>query len=555
MNPPAPIPTPAAPGTPDPGRLPARPSAPGLRRSFTLISGAALFEAAATGLLGLVVAHLLRPAGQGLVSRARLWQGYAGMVDLGLLTLTFREVVALEARGQGAEADRVRGVAWTFQFLLAAVVFMALLATAGFLGLGGGEDGDGRVVGALLAVAAVEYLLSNVCSVADLHHRSLERFPRLAAAQMGCAALNVAVTAATLAPLGPLAPVLGTAGSAGLRLWLLRRRVPWGVTPAWDFARLRRMVVVAAPLALSTFVDSWNRLIDRTFIVAVWPHQAALGLFSGAGALVPFGWSIFASVGSVFQPRIFRLMTRATVPAVRATIARYNAFLALLAAAMFAAYASVVPLFYGHVFVRYVAGLEASLALGLKLCHVGLMQAPTFVLLSRDADRRWTFNAALAAGLLLNAALCAAAVWPEWAGAAAGTWAPVPAGEGEALAAGALLQAQPGLARVAVASGAAFLACALVLQTLAYGALGLPRRLVVVHAALPVALTLPGALALRHYALGGPRPAAALALAGAGNLLGTGLLLLGWWFATQRTPPWRLAAPGADDALGPAPGE
>jgi O-antigen/teichoic acid export membrane protein len=248
-----------------------------------------------TGARGLLLATLLGPEAFGAWAMFRLVMRYAPFAGLGIYGGLEREAVQDEFSGAaGAQQNPARTAVG---FLLVIFLPLAGLAViASFLTPNPQLALGLRVTGAALVTEPLV-----LYSFLYLRARgSLRRFAALEVAQ---AVLHLSLAVVLALRWGLAGAFAGFVGASIGSLAVVARRVP--ARPALDTARLRRMLAIGFPLALTLFTTTMLATADR-LVVAAYGGTRLLGLYALAVSIAGIGGTMAWVVRTVIFPSVYR---------------------------------------------------------------------------------------------------------------------------------------------------------------------------------------------------------------------------------------------------------
>jgi O-antigen/teichoic acid export membrane protein len=258
---------------------------------------AANLAGALLGMLGMLWAsNLAGPRLMGIFNALQLVLVYAPVLALGVFNGLNRELPYSIGRQRHEDAGRLASAALYVCHAVCAIAFFGIAASAA--GAWHRLDGD-WILG--LCVYALVVPLGLYRTYLEVTYRTTHDFAWLSAANVMMAATGLLLVALMYLQAwgGMLARTLLTAMLGAYLLW---RRRPFRVLPAWDAAALRRLLATGLPIFAVGYLYLLFTSLDRLLILDGL-GQEALGAYTPA-LLIVQGMAILpTSVAQVLYPR------------------------------------------------------------------------------------------------------------------------------------------------------------------------------------------------------------------------------------------------------------
>ena len=248
---------------------------------------------------GVLLGRLVAPSTLGLFAGIGLALGYASMAQLGILNGLNRELPFYMGKGDVERARSLASAAQAWALAVGAVVFAGLTGVA-IWQLAQGElwQAAGWFTNAILAL-----FLFFGTGYLQMTFRSASDFVRLAR-------VNVAEGAVNLLGLA-LVPFLGFYGlclrvlfAGATSTALLYRWRPVRVGPHWDWAHLKHLLVIGAPIFGVGQVDGlWTGVINSTLVLSL-TDTHRMGLYTMVLLAITALEVVPAAVAQVLYPRM-----------------------------------------------------------------------------------------------------------------------------------------------------------------------------------------------------------------------------------------------------------
>lgn len=258
---------------------------------------AANLTGALLGMLGMLWAsNLAGPRLMGIFNTLQLLLVYAPVLALGVFNGLNRELPYSIGQRRHEDADRLASAALYVCGVVCAIAFVGIAATAA----GAWHRLDGNWVLGLCFYALV-VPLGLYRAYLEVTYRTTHDFAWLSAANVIMAATGLLLVGLMYLQAwgGMLARALVTAALGAYLLW---RRRPFRVPPAWDAAALRRLLATGLPIFAVGYLYLLFTNVDRLLILNGL-GQEALGAYTPA-LLIVQGMAILpTSVAQVLYPR------------------------------------------------------------------------------------------------------------------------------------------------------------------------------------------------------------------------------------------------------------
>jgi O-antigen/teichoic acid export membrane protein len=247
------------------------------------------------GARGLVLASLLGPTGFGGWTLFRLAGRYATFGELGLRRGLEFEVAKAQGGRQPFESLLYGRTAFGYTTIvfgtLAAVALAASLAVTDPLHAFG------------LRAFAVAVLLERLWFYGLAYLRACGGLRSFALLEVTNAVLHLGVTTVLAVRMGLRGALLGFVLAAACSVVLILRRAPF--VPLWSRGRLREMLAVGTPLALTSLSVLVLQTVDR-LVVAVLGGTTQLGYYGFGTAVATIAGSLAWVVRTVIFPEVYR---------------------------------------------------------------------------------------------------------------------------------------------------------------------------------------------------------------------------------------------------------
>jgi O-antigen/teichoic acid export membrane protein len=276
---------------------------PAPRRSVLFLAGSLaggnLIAMAMRMIGGVLLGRLVAPSTLGLFAGIGLALGYAANAQLGILNGLNRELPFFMGKGDVERARSLSSAAQAWALAVGAAAFVGLTGVA-IWQLAHGETwkAAGWLTNAVLAV----FLFYGTCYL-QITFRSTSDFVRLARVNVieGATALVGLVFVAFMNFYGLCLRVVlaGAASTAMLHRWR-----PVRVGPRWNWAHLKHLLVIGAPIfGVGQVYGLWTGVINSTLVLR-FTGTHGMGLFAMVLVAISALEVVPAAVGQVLYPRM-----------------------------------------------------------------------------------------------------------------------------------------------------------------------------------------------------------------------------------------------------------
>ena len=408
------LPSPDSPDTP--GIPDSRQSPEGVVVGIAAVLTSSYFATALALVRGIVVARILGPTLQGVLSVVNIVLGYASYSDLGLIAGMNKEMPRRLSQGREEEANRLKDTAVSGALLLAGLAGLVPIAYGLLLRR---HLGVPTMVGLLLSAGIIFGLQANVLYECLLRtHKQFRLFSLVGAAS---AVLDF-VLLIGLTWLWSIYGALGAVLLKHLLVWLIYRAVTRRLPDAPRFAfrldlawsRLRYLALTGVPIAGLNLTDQFLRTADRLAIAKLLGAHD-LGFYAAGAMAAGLIYNIPRSVGWVLFPHFLAVSDPAATadgrpaddPEIRKRylhdqMLSFSLFLATMTPALTGMVYILTPAFIHGLLNSFVPGIPAARGQLAGMALLSLMIPATVQLVALNKEWWVAATRVLTAGFILG---------------------------------------------------------------------------------------------------------------------------------------------------------